>query len=172
EQRAMPPQILDCGFYTFVDLDLLNAGIAFDVKDTIGHEQVIVEFLRPADIQNRVGFAIELPDFFQGQTDSGVAWQIARAKRPAIRKVKIARQEAKKFRRVIELVSHFERVGVVRKTRRIFDVINVVSEPLQTNDVMDVLPDYACDRHRTHEAHHDDALAFHSKEDGQCPTSN
>src|SRR5206468_9303019 len=33
-------------------------------------------------------------------------------------------------------------------------------ESLQSDDVMDVLPDYAGDRHRSHEAHHDDALAF------------
>ena len=39
--------------------------------------------------------------------------------------------------------------------------INVVPEPLQSDDVMNVLPDDARDRHRSHEAHHHDALAFH-----------
>ena len=64
EQRAMPPQILDCRFYAIVDLDLLNAGIALDVKDSIRNEQVVIEFLRAANVQDRVGLAIEPPDSF------------------------------------------------------------------------------------------------------------
>ena len=34
-------------------------------------------------------------------------------------------------------------------------------EPLQSHDVMNVLPDDARDRHRSHETHHHNALAFH-----------
>jgi hypothetical protein len=37
---------------------------------------------------------------------------------------------------------------------------------------MNVLPDHARDWHRSHEAHNDDALAFHSRENGERPTSN
>ena len=64
EKRAMPSQIFDCRFYTFVDLDLLNAGVALDVKNSIGNEQVLVKFLRPANVQDCISLAIELPDFF------------------------------------------------------------------------------------------------------------
>jgi len=35
---AMPPQILDCRFHSFVDLDLLNAGVALDVQDAVRNE--------------------------------------------------------------------------------------------------------------------------------------
>jgi len=43
---------------------LLNAGIALDVQNSIGNEQVVVEFLCAANIQDRVRVAIDLPDFF------------------------------------------------------------------------------------------------------------
>ena len=60
----MTPQIIDCRSYAFVDLDLLNPGIALDVKDAIRNEQVVVELLRAANIQDGVGVPIKLPDFF------------------------------------------------------------------------------------------------------------
>ena len=34
----MPSQILDCRFYALVDLDLLDARVALDVKDAIGNQ--------------------------------------------------------------------------------------------------------------------------------------
>ena len=168
----MPSEIFDCRFDSLVDLDLLNAGIALDVKNAVGNQQIVVELLRAANVQDRVSLAIELPDFFQGQTRSWIARQIARAERPAIFETKLARQPVKNFRGVIELVGDFECFRVVRKAGRVFDVKNVVPEPLQADDVMDVLPDHACDRHRAHEAHDDNALAFHREENAQRPTLN
>src|SRR5205809_4778558 len=37
---------------------------------------------------------------------------------------------------------------------------------------MNMLPDDARDRHRSHEAHHHDALAFHEEENAERRTSN
>jgi hypothetical protein len=39
-----------------------------------------------------------------------------------------------------------------------------VTKSLQPDEIMDVLPDYTRDGHRTHEAHDDNALAFHYRE--------
>ena len=55
-------QILNCRFHAFIDLDLLDAGIALDVQNAIGNEQIVVEFLCAADVQDRVRFAIKLPN--------------------------------------------------------------------------------------------------------------
>ena len=63
KKRSMPSQIFDCRFYSLVDLDLLNGGVALDVKNAIGNKQVVVEFLRPANVQDRVSIPIELLDF-------------------------------------------------------------------------------------------------------------
>ena len=71
------------------------------------------------------------------------------------------RRPVQDSRRVIEFVIDLERLRIVGKPRRIFDVINVVTEPLQPDEIMDVLPDHARDRHRTHEAHHDNFLFLH-----------
>ena len=79
----MSLQIINCRSYTFVDLDLFNAGIALDVKDAIGNEQVLVEFLRAANVQDRIGIPIELTNFFQRQAGCWVFRQITRTKCPA-----------------------------------------------------------------------------------------
>ena len=140
---------------------MLNAGVALDVKNAIGNEQVVVEFLGATDVQDCVRIAIQLPDFFQRHAGSWSSRQVPRAIRPAIFEIKLARQAGENFCCVIELVSYFKCFRIVRKTRRIFDEIDVVPEPLQSDDVMNVLPDDARDRHRSHEPHHHDALAFH-----------
>ena len=96
---------------------MLHARIALDVKNAIAHEQIVVEFLRAADIQDRVGFAIELPDFFQRQAGGRITRQIARAKGPAIFEIEFARQAVENFCRVIEIVGDFEGFRVVGKPR-------------------------------------------------------
>ena len=57
-------QVVDCRSYVFVDLDLFDPWIAFDVNDPIALEQIVIEFLRAANVQNRVGLAIKLTDLF------------------------------------------------------------------------------------------------------------
>src|SRR5881227_1642789 len=91
EKRVMPPQIVDCRFHALVDLDLLNAGVALDVKNAIGNEQVVVELLRATNVQDRVRIAIKLPDFLQRHAGSWSARQVARAVRPSIFEIKLAR---------------------------------------------------------------------------------
>ena len=60
----MPPEIFDRRFHPLVDLDLFNTRVALDVKNAIGNKQVVVEFLRAANIQDGISVSIELPDFF------------------------------------------------------------------------------------------------------------
>ncbi len=60
----MSLQILNCRFHALIDLDLLDAGIALDVQNAIGNEEIVVEFLCAADVQDRVRFAIKLPNSF------------------------------------------------------------------------------------------------------------
>lgn len=69
----MPPQIFDCRFYFLVDLDLLNAGVALDVKNAIGNEQVVIKFLRPTNVQDCIGLAIQLLNFLNGRPAVGFA---------------------------------------------------------------------------------------------------
>src|SRR5437899_939845 len=62
---VMTLQIIDCRSYAPVDFDLLNTGIALDVKKAFTGKKVLVQFLRAANIQDRIGFAIKLTDLFQ-----------------------------------------------------------------------------------------------------------
>jgi hypothetical protein len=73
EKGMVSAQILNCRFYAFIDFDLFDAGIAFDVKDAIGNEQVVIKLLCAADVQDCVRFAIQLPNFFQWQAGCGIA---------------------------------------------------------------------------------------------------
>ncbi len=91
--------------------------------------------------------------------------EITRAKSPALSESEFLRQAIENLRGVIEFVVYLKGLRIVGNPCRVFDVIDFVAKPLQSDDVMNVLPDYACDRHRAHEAHDDDALAFHDEED-------
>ena len=64
KQRAVPAEIIDCRSSAVIDLDLFDAWIALDINDAVTGEQVVVEFLRAADVEDRVGFAVEVADFF------------------------------------------------------------------------------------------------------------
>ena len=76
----------------------------------------------------------------------GFSFSVARAVRPPILEIELARELAENFRRVIEFHIYFERFRVVRNPGRILDVVNVVAETLQADDVMNVLPNHAGDR--------------------------
>ena len=60
-------------------------------------EQIVVEFLRAADVEDGVGFAIELLDLRQAQARGRLLRQIARAEAPAALEAEFARQLAENF---------------------------------------------------------------------------
>ena len=64
EKRVMSSADNRSSILPLIDLDLFNAWIALDVKNAIGSEQIVVEFLRAADVQDRVCFSIELSNSF------------------------------------------------------------------------------------------------------------
>ncbi len=146
-----------------IDFDLLNPGIAFDVKNALALQQIVIEFLSPADVEDGVRFAVELLDFRQANSGRRMLWQIARTKAPAPLEAELARQLAKELRGIGKVVARVESLRVVGNPRGVFNVINIVAETLQADDVMDVLPNDAGDRHRAHESHDDDSFAFHEE---------
>src|SRR2546423_2929161 len=161
EERVMALEIFDRRFVALIDFDLLHARIALDVEDAVAREQVGIEFLGAADVEDRVGFAIELADPGERKTGSGIAGQIARAKTPASPKAELAGEMPEKARRVIEFVVYLECLGVIGKPGGILNVEDIVAEASQSDDVVKVLPDHAGDRATAHEAHDDEALFFH-----------
>src|SRR4029079_14614186 len=90
--------------------------------------------------------------------------EIARAETPVPLEAELARQLPEHLRGVSKVVARIEGLRVVWNPGGGFDVVNIVPEPLQPDDVMDVLPDGAGDRRRAHEAHDDDAFSFHEAE--------
>jgi len=64
EERVMTAEIVDRRFYALVDLDLLNPRIALDINNAIALQQIVIELLRPANVQDRVGVPIKLANFF------------------------------------------------------------------------------------------------------------
>ncbi len=147
-----------------IDLDLLDARVALDVKNALALQQIVVELLSSADVEDRVRLAVELLDFRQADSSRRMVREIARAETPAPLEAELARQLPEHLRGVSEVVARIEGLRVVGNPGGVFDVVNIVPEPLQADDVMNVLPDDAGDRHRAHEAHDDDALSFHGAE--------
>src|SRR5438094_9412956 len=78
----------------------------------------------------------------------------------------------KQFRVLTKIVARVESFCVVGNAGGIFDVVNLVTESLQADNVVHMLPNYARDRAGAHEAHYDDALRFHRSENVQHLTSN
>src|SRR5438132_8007150 len=89
--------------------------------------------------------------------------KITGAKPPPPLKIELARKSIENSRGVVVFVVNLKRLGVVGQPGRVLDVKDAMTKPLKPNDVMDVLPDHAGDRHRAHEAHDHDALRFHPK---------
>ena len=48
-------EIINGGAASLIDLNLFDPGIAFDVNDAIARQKIVIEFLSPADVQDRVG---------------------------------------------------------------------------------------------------------------------
>ena len=93
EKRVVAAQILDGRFDPLIDLDLLDARIAFDVENAIAREQIVVEFLRAADVQDRVGFAVEFANSFERKAGGRIAGQIAGAETPAAFEIELGRRD-------------------------------------------------------------------------------
>ena len=88
----MLSQVFDGGFVSLIDLDLLYARIALDLKEAIAFSQVVVQFLRAANIENGIGIAIELANFLQTKPGGRGVWKEARTKTPALLESKFAGQ--------------------------------------------------------------------------------
>src|SRR5205823_9429926 len=89
--------IVDCRSFALIDLDLFDARVALDINDPIAFEQVVIELLRSANVQDRVRLAIKLPDFLERQTGCRSFFQIPRAKRPSIFEIEFACETVENF---------------------------------------------------------------------------
>src|SRR3954463_4103651 len=141
EQGVVAPKIFEGFLVALVDFDLFDRRIAFDVKNPFAGEQVRIELLRPANVQDRVGFAIQLANAGEGKAGRRSIGEITRTKTPAAGEPKFGAGAVQQTRRVIELVIYLEGLRVVRQPGRILDVKDIVAQALQPNDVMEVLPD-------------------------------
>ena len=147
KRAMMLTQIIDRRSGALIDLDLLDARVALDVKNALASQQIVIEFLGAADIEDRVRLAVKLLDFRQADSSCWMLGQIARAEAPAPLESELARQLPKHLGSVSEVVARLEGLRVVGNSGGVFDVVNVVPETLQPDEVMDVLPDDTGDRH-------------------------
>lgn len=169
EKRAVLAQVVDGRTNSFVDLDLFDAGITLDIEDAVTLEQVIVEFLGSANIKDRVGFPVKLLNFQQAQTGGRLLGEVAGAITPTMFEAELIRELGQDPGGIGIVIPDFKRLRVIRKARRIFDIVNVVPESLQPDDIMNVLPDNPGNRHRAHEPHDDDFLAPHVLPNEEAP---
>ena len=47
-------EVFDGRADSLIDLNLFDPGIAFDVNDAIARQEIVIEFLSPADVQDGV----------------------------------------------------------------------------------------------------------------------
>src|SRR4051812_35927794 len=115
EEGLVTLQIFDGRSVALIDFDLFDARIALDVEDAVAREQVGIEFLGAADVENGVGLAVKLADSGEGKAGGRIARQITRAKTPPPPVAKFRRQMLKDTGGVIEFVVYLESLGVVGK---------------------------------------------------------
>jgi len=153
-----------------IHADLLDAGIALHVEDPLILEDVVIEFLRAADVHDRVGVAVESDHFFR-HPRRRVPRKIAVAEAPAILEAMLLREFAQRLPRIREVRAPLDRHRVVARILRVLDVVHLVPEPLEADDVMNVLPHHARERHLPHGIHRHDLLLFHVRKITQEPAS-
>jgi hypothetical protein len=144
-----------------VDLDLLHGGVALDVEQAVAHQQLLVQLLRAAHVQDRIRLAVERVDGRPAEARCRVLRQIPGPERPAPREPVVVGQPGQDTCRMGEIFDDLEGHRVIGDPCGVLDVIHLVPEPLQPHEVVDVLPHHPGDGARPHESHDHDALAFH-----------
>src|SRR5205823_4176343 len=102
EKSVVAVQIFERRFDALINLDLLNSRIAFDIENAIVHQQVFIEFLGAADVQNGVSVAIKFSNFSERKARGWVAWEVACAKTPAVFEVELSRDLLQDLGGVVE----------------------------------------------------------------------
>ena len=161
EERAVLGQVVLGVLDPFVHLDLLHTWIALDVQDAGALEQVFVELLGSAHVQNRIRIAVKLDDLLLLHPRARVIRQEAGAVAPAPLEAELRGQLAQHLGGVGVILAHIPSHRVVGNPRGILDVIDFVPEALQAHDVMNVLPDDPGDGASGGKAHDNDLFALH-----------
>jgi hypothetical protein len=78
KKDAMFSQIINRRPDALIDLDLLDTRVALDVKNMLALPQIVIEYLSPADIEDRVRLAIFV-GFSSGAFQPRTVREIARA---------------------------------------------------------------------------------------------
>lgn len=145
-----------------VDLDLLHAGIAFEVDEVVALEEVLVHFLGAADVEDGVGGADEFAHPLEGEAGGREALDEAGAEAPFALEAEAAREGVEGIGGVAVVGAGVEGDRLIRQPLGVLDVIHIVPQPEQPDDVVDVLPDHPRDGNAGHEAHDDDAFSLHA----------
>ena len=117
--------------------------------------------MRAADVQGAVGFLVEGLQFKQRHPGALEGILETGAVGPATLKAMLLSQTAERLHRIGVVVRNIESDRIVRIVERVLDVVDLVTETLEADDVMDVLPDDSGDGHSPHEAQDDDLFSFH-----------
>ena len=114
-----------------------------------------------ADIERRIAFAIKSAQTLEAQARGLRLVAVARAKAPAAGKAVLLRELLQGPRGVGEILGDGESLGVVGITQPVLDIPDLVAEALQSDDVVDMLPDHAGNGTSAHEAKDNDLAAAH-----------
>ena len=156
---------------SLVHADLLDAGIALHVEDLLILEDVVVEFLRAADVHDRIGVAVESDHLFFDIPAVGCPGRSRWQKHQRFLKPCCSASLRSVFPAYVKSVPHWNVTDVVARIRRVLDVVHLMPEPLEADDVINVLPHHARDRHLPDGIHRHDRLLFHIRKITQEPAS-
>ena len=163
EEMAVLLEVIDCFRFPFVDLDLFHAGIALDINQVTDRAKIIVHVMRSADVQGTVCLTVERPYLLDAHSSALHRILEAGTVAPAPLESMLLSESAQRLGRIGVVVGDVEGDRIVGIVQRVLDVVDLMTETLETHDVVDVLPDDSGDRHAAHESQDDDLFAFHER---------
>ena len=114
EASAVPAQKFGRGSIARVHLDLLDGRVAFHVNDALATQQIVVEFMRAANVEQGVGPGVQIVEEPAGKASGFVRRFVARRERPAVFKTELRRQPRESLRRVGVILGHRLQDGIIR----------------------------------------------------------
>ena len=163
EECAMFGQVILGVLNAFVHFDLLHAGITFDIEHPVVALEVFIEFLGAADIQDGIRISVEFEDFLLLQPDTRIIRQKPCAIAPATLESELGGEFSQHLGGIRVVLVHGPSDRIVGQAGGVFDVVDLVPEPLQAHNIMHVLPDHPSDGAPGREAHDNDLFAFHNR---------
>ena len=157
----MTRQVIPHRGITRVDFDLLDAGVALDVDQTADGEQVVVQLVTSTDVERRMAITVKRAQPREVQTRHAWLAPVPPGETPPAGKSVFVGQSRKHTGGVRNVLRDGECLRIVGIAGAVLDIPHLMAEPLEADNVVQMLPDHSGHRAGAHETEDDNFFAAH-----------